>query len=560
MREWDTLILVRLGAELTIKSRRTRTAFLRRLSGNVRDALGSAGIEHGIELVWGRMFVRAQSQMALAVLARVFGISSLSWVERQVSAELDTLIAAAAEHFREGVSGRRFAVRARRTGRHPYSSKDVEIKLGAALYPYGAGVDLTRPEFTAYVEVRDDVAYLFSERTPGTGGLPLGVEGKAVALVSGGYDSAVAAWLMLKRGVALDYVFCNLGGDAYERAVVQVAKVLADDWSYGTRPLLHAIDFADVLRELRDKARASYWQVVLKRLMYRAATHVASEANAEAVVTGEAIGQVSSQTLTNLRSIEDIATLPVLRPLVGADKEEIIDRARVIGTAALSEQVREYCAIAPGYPVTAASIARVDAEENKLDLGVLERAVAQRKLLDLRSLTSSDLAAPYLFVDDIPEHAVVIDCRPATQFKAWHLKGARHMEAAAARLQAPGERAHVRALLRARNTDRVPRGAHAGQWIRGVFVSRRVTGSNEICAGEGIEPLAAAITISISNFENFEFTDAAGGGDIETSPLSQINAIISSGLHPVHPSSLHSFNRPGDPRRARSCRNCGCRP
>jgi thiamine biosynthesis protein ThiI len=428
MAEGEILILVRLGAELTIKSRRTRAAFLRRLSRNVRDALSSSGIDHRIELVWGRMFVRAQSQMALPLLARVFGISSLSWVEREVSADLDTLVAVAADHFRAGVTGRRFAVRARRTGRHPYGSKDVEVKLGAALYPYAAGVDLTHPEFTAFVEIRDDVAYLFSERTPGTGGLPLGVEGKAVALLSGGYDSAVAAWLVAKRGVALDYVFCNLGGDAYERAVVQVGKVLADDWSYGTQPQLHAIDFGEVLRELREKTRASYWQVVLKRLMYRAAQQVAAESSAEAIVTGEAIGQVSSQTLTNLRSIEEIATLPVLRPLIGAEKEEIIERAREIGTAALSEQVREYCAIAPGYPVTAASIDRVNVEENKLDLGVLDRAVATRKTLDLRALTSSDLAAPYLFVDDIPEQAVVIDCRPTTQFKAWHLKGARHME------------------------------------------------------------------------------------------------------------------------------------
>jgi tRNA uracil 4-sulfurtransferase len=424
----EMLILVRLGAELTIKSRRTRSTFLRRLTRNVHDALNSLGIEHRVEQIWGRMFVRARSQLALPALARVFGISSLSHIEREVSAEQDALVTTAAEHFRDAVAGRRFAVRARRTGRHPYSSKDIEVKLGAALVPYAAGVDLTQPEFTAYVEIRDDVAYLFSERTSGTGGLPLGVEGQAVALLSGGYDSAVAAWLMLKRGVALDYVFCNLGGDAYERAVVQVAKVLSDDWSYGTRPQLHAIDFGDVLRDLREKARQSYWQVVLKRLMYRAAAQVAAECNAEAIVTGEAIGQVSSQTLTNLRSIEEISPLPVLRPLLGADKEEIIERARVIGTAALSEQVREYCAIAPGYPVTAASIARVDEEENKLDLSLLDRAVAERKKLDLRALSSTDLAAPYLFVDDIPARAVVIDCRPASQFRAWHLKGARHME------------------------------------------------------------------------------------------------------------------------------------
>jgi tRNA uracil 4-sulfurtransferase len=424
----ELLVLVRLGGEVTIKSRRTRSAFLRRLTRNMRDGLAAAGIEHRIEAVWGRVFVHASSHMALAVLARIFGISSISPVEGRVRADLGSIIATGTELFSERLDGRRFAVRARRTGRHDFSSRDIEMQLGAALQPFSGGVDLTHPEVTVFVEVRDDDAYLFAERIDGAGGLPLGVEGEAVALLSGGYDSAVAAWLLLKRGVALDYVFCNLGGDAYERAVVQVGKAVADDWSYGTNPKLHVIDFGDVLRELREKTRDPYWQVVLKRLMYRAACMVATELRAEAVVTGEAVGQVSSQTLTNLRAIEEIATLPVLRPLIGFDKEEIIARARHIGTAALSEQVKEYCAIAPGYPVTAASIARVDREEQRMDLDVLARAVAERRVLDLRALQPSDLAAPYLFIDLVPDDAVIIDCRPAPQYRAWHLKGARNME------------------------------------------------------------------------------------------------------------------------------------
>jgi tRNA uracil 4-sulfurtransferase len=426
--ENEVLIMVRLGAEVTIKSRRTRAAFLRRLAQNMEDALRTAGIGHRMDAVWGRMFVRAASPMALPVLARVFGISSITMVERELAADLDEIVGAATEHFRDAVAGRKFAVRARRTGRHPFSSRDIEQQLGAALLPFAAGVDLSHPEMTAYVEVRDERAYLFSDRLDGAGGLPLGVEGNAVALLSGGYDSAVSAWLLLKRGVALDYVFCNLGGDAYERAVVQVGKAIADDWSYGTRPHLHVVDFGDVLRDLREKSRASYWQVVLKRLMYRAACMIGEQQKAEAVITGEAVGQVSSQTLPNLRAIEEVATLPVLRPLIGFDKEEIIGRARLIGTAALSEQVKEYCAIAPGHPVTAASVERVNAEEQKLDLSVLERAVAERRSLDLRALTPADLAAPYLFIETVPDDAVVIDCRPAPQYRAWHLKGAQHME------------------------------------------------------------------------------------------------------------------------------------
>jgi tRNA uracil 4-sulfurtransferase len=422
------LVLVRFGGEVTIKARQTRTAFLRRLSRNMGDALRSAGMEYRFEPVWGRMFARVSSPLAVPVLARVFGISSVSLVEREVPAELEAIVAAGLEQYREAVAGRRFAVRARRAGRHPFASQDIEQRLGAVLAPHSAGVDLTRPEVTVHVEVREETAYLFSSRVPGAGGLPLGVEGDGVALLSGGYDSAVSAWLLLKRGVALDYVFCNLGGDAYERAVVQVAKALADDWSYGTRPRLHVVDFAGVLGDLRERTQDSFWQVLLKRLMYRAGCAAAAERRTLAVVTGEVVGQVSSQTLTNLRVIEAVATLPVLRPLIGFDKEEIIHRARAIGTAALSEQVREYCAITPAHPLTAASMAATDGEEARLDLGILERAVAERKVLDLRSLEPSDLVAPYLFVEAVPDDAVIIDCRPEGQFRAWHLKGARHME------------------------------------------------------------------------------------------------------------------------------------
>jgi tRNA uracil 4-sulfurtransferase len=422
------LLLVRFGGEVTIKSRRTRTAFQRRLARNIGDALDSAGIEHRIEPSWARMLVRTTSPMALPVLARVFGISSVSLVERELPAELHTIVTESAAYFQAAVAGRKFAVRARRTGRHEFASKDIENQLGTALLPFAAGVDLSHPDVTIHVEVRDEKAFVFSDRVPGAGGLPLGVEGSAIGLLSGGYDSAVSSWLLLKRGVSLDYVFCNLGGDAYERAVVHVGKALSDDWSYGTRPRLHVVDFGAVLRDLREKTRDSYWQVVLKRLMYRAACAVANDQRAEAIVTGEAVGQVSSQTLANLRAIESVATLPVLRPLIGFDKGEIIERARFIGTAALSEQVREYCAIAPGHPVTAASVRRVDDEEAKLDLAVLDAAVAARKVLDLRGLSPTDLAAPYLFVDDVPDAAVIIDCRPERQYQAWHLKGARHME------------------------------------------------------------------------------------------------------------------------------------
>jgi thiamine biosynthesis protein ThiI len=187
---------------------------------------------------------------------------------------------------------------------------------------------------------------------------------------------------MLKRGIALDYVFCNLSGEAYERAVVSVAKILADEWSFGYSPKFHVVDFVESVEELKRAVEPKYWQVVLKRLMYRVGEAIAQRGGREAVVTGEAVGQVSSQTLGNLRAIDEVATLPVFRPLLGYDKVEIIRLAERIGTAVLSAHIREYCAIVPDKPVTHAKPHAARDGESRMDLSVLDRAVTGHRVLD----------------------------------------------------------------------------------------------------------------------------------------------------------------------------------
>jgi thiamine biosynthesis protein ThiI len=340
---------------------------------------------------------------------------------------LDEIVRAGEEAFADKVRGRTFAVRARRSGQHSFRSHDVEVALGAAL-DRNARVNLDRPDVTVHVEVRPDEAFLFSDIIDGCGGLPLLSQRHAVALVSGGFESAVAAWYMLKRGVALDFVLCNLAGAAYERAVIGVMKVLADSWSYGTRPRLFVVDFEPMVEALRRDIEPRYVQVVLKRLMYRAGLRIAHQRRAEAIITGEAVGQVSSQTLANLRAIDEVATLPVLRPLIGFDKEEIVACARRIGTAPLSAAIQEYCQLVRRKPATAAQPETIRAEEAKIDLALLDTLVEARKTIDLRSVREDDLVLPYLFKEEIPSGAVVIDCRPDAQFRAWHYPGAVHME------------------------------------------------------------------------------------------------------------------------------------
>lgn len=419
-------VMLRLSGEVATKARGTRAHFQRRLADNLRDALEAHGLEGTVREEWSRMYVEGEEGV-LEVARRVFGFSSLSRIEGSCEADLDAIVVTGRRLYADRVRGRTFAVRTRRSGEHPFHSVDVNRELGTALNP-GATVDLDEPEVEVRVEVRDDRARLFSGRTEGPGGLPLGVQGRGVALISGGYDSAVAAWMCLRRGVELDYVFCNLGGGAYRRMTTEVALVLARRWSYGTRPTLHVLDFGPVVEAMRRDVKPAYLQVVLKRLMYRAACRVASEVDADVVVTGEAVGQVSSQTLSNLRAIDEAADRPVLRPLLGFDKHEIIDRAREIGTRDLSARIREYCALVPDHPVTASTPERAREQEERLDPELLEAALAGRDRLDLATLRPEDVVTANLFLERVPGEARVVDIRTPAEYAEWHWPGAERVD------------------------------------------------------------------------------------------------------------------------------------
>src|ERR687891_711579 len=332
----ERLLVLKIAGEIGTKSARTRRRFLRTLTGNVRGALRRAGVRAGTEPRGGRVLVRTDSSDAAAdVLGRVFGLHSVSDAAVIRFGSLDELVAEAAELSRERVAGRTFAVRPRRSGEHAFRSIDVAV------------------------EMVDDPAYLTLDRRPGAGGLPVGVGGRAVALFSGGFDSPVAAWMAMRRGMAIDLATCDLGGCGQIDAALEVARELATRWAPGVEPRAHVIDLAPAVAALRARVEPGIRQVVLKRAMYRAGTILAERLRADALVTGEALGQVSTQTVRNLAVAEDAAGVPVLRPLIGMDKEEILARARDIGTHDASLRVQEHCNIASGRVETAARLRHV---------------------------------------------------------------------------------------------------------------------------------------------------------------------------------------------------------
>lgn len=420
------LWLIRLSSDLTTKLHNTRKRFQARLVRNLKDALDTHNVSYTFKSTWSRFFVESDDPRVPQLLEHVFGVHSYSLVHPSPLTTFEDIIAQGKAIYEDEVKGKTYAVRARRTKDIPFSAMDIQQHLGFALNE-GATVDLTNPEVEVNVEVREGQVYFFSEKHPGPKGLPLNVEGRALCLMSGGFDSAVAAWMMLKRGLALDYVFFRLGGEAHERDVHQVVKVLSDHWSYGSRPRLYVIPFEDVVEQIQDHVHTRYWQLILKRQMYRVAQEVAHRCKLNTLITGEALGQVSSQTLANLEALNITDKMPILRPLIGFDKNEIVKKAFKIGTGVISEKVPEYCAIVPTRPSTGAKFQELDDQEANLktDIAGLAEHAKRIKLRDA-TLTAPD---PEIVTELPPEDdTVLLDIRTDTEFRRGHDDRATHLE------------------------------------------------------------------------------------------------------------------------------------
>jgi tRNA uracil 4-sulfurtransferase len=403
-------LMLKIAGEIGTKSARTRRRFLRALTRNVRAAMSCEGVSGRIEPRWSRLFVRtAEPERTRAVLTGVFGLHSIATVRILRFRGLDDLVAAAADVFRDRVAGRTFAVRAKRAGDHPFRSPDVSRELGTALLDVSAGVDLDRPEVEAGLEIGQGEAYAILDSVPGAGGLPIGTGGRVMALFSGGFDSPVAAWMTMRRGAALDLLVYDLGECGEVDGALTVARELVDRWAPGIEPRAHVVGFAAVVAALKARVEPRLRQVLLKRAMYRAGTLVAERLEADALVTGESLGQVSTQTLRNLAVSEEAAGIPVLRPLIGMDKEEIIRRARAIGTHDASARVLEHCSIATGRVETAATLREVLTAEGNVEEGFLRAAVERRQEVDLTTWEPGP--PPEHVLEEVPEGAVVVDVR-----------------------------------------------------------------------------------------------------------------------------------------------------
>ena len=372
------MYLIRYSSEVFTKSEGVKRQFIHRLASNVREALRRHGVDGRVGRDRDRVYVETDEDVS-HILRRIFGIAAFARAIRWPFSDLEDLKRRLVEAFSEEVKGKRFAVRVKVRDKG-MSSQRLERELGGALYPYAAGVNLTSPDIQINLEIRGDVVYVYHRWERGPGGLPVGTQAKALALVSGGFDSPVAAWYALKRGIKLHFVLYDLGGEDHVRGTHSIVRKLYNDWIYGYVPKFYVVDFSPILSAL-FLVRKELRLVVLKRIMYRVGEILSRSIRAEAIITGESVGQVSTQTLPNLRVIEEAVKIPVLRPLVSFDKEEIIAKARELGIYELSASMPEFCAIATSSPIRT-RLREVKAEEEKV-LGAIERAMEDVRLIDI---------------------------------------------------------------------------------------------------------------------------------------------------------------------------------
>ena len=379
----NEMFLLKLG-EVVLKGL-NRRSFEDRLLSNTRRRMKSCG-NFNIYMRQSTIYVEPKDdscdlEAAYEACQQIFGVVA---VARAVPCEksVEAIVATAKEYLAgEFAQAKTFKVESKRADKHFYlNSIQISQAVGGELaeaFP-SVSVDVHKPDLTVYVEIREKFAYVHAPSVPGAGGLPIGTGGHAVSLLSGGLDSPVSSWMIARRGVELEMVHFVSPPYTSQQAqdkVIELARLLTASCG---RMIVHIIPFTEIQEEIRKNCPEEFFTLIMRRFMMRLAEAVAKKAGAKALVTGESLGQVASQTMLSLGVTEAVTTMPVLRPLIGMDKVEIIRLSRRIGTYDTSILPYEDCCtvFTPRHPFTRPVLADIEAAESVLDVeGLVAKAL-----------------------------------------------------------------------------------------------------------------------------------------------------------------------------------------
>ncbi len=416
---YPNMFLIKLFPEIIIKSQTVRKVMIRQLNNNIRNVLKHFGIDSRISSEWDKIIVRTAEYSdhsgLVGILSNIPGIHAILEVHSSSYTDMHDIYLQTLELYRNRLKGKTFCVRVKRKGTQDFTSVDVEKYVGGGLNQNleSAGVKLKNPDIQINLEIDGDRLYLIKEIYKGLGGYPLGTQEDVLSLISGGFDSGVSSFRFIKRGCRVHYCFFNMGGKQHETGVKQEAYYLWNRFGSSHRVKFYSIPFEEVVGEILENINPHLMGVVLKRMMMRAASVIADLADAKALVTGESVGQVSSQTLTNLGVITESTSKMILRPLIAADKQDIIDESRLIGTDQIAESMPEYCGVISKKPDVHAKLSAVVEEEKKFNFSILNKAVENAVCTDIKDIgkQTDEIVKEVETVTAISDGDVIIDIR-----------------------------------------------------------------------------------------------------------------------------------------------------
>lgn len=410
--------IIKFFPEIMIKGSKAKRQMINQLYNNLKKILTKIDeninlkkFHDKIEIVCSVEFVTEVRQMLLQTPGAQLVLEALQFDNVTTIDQIKVIVN---DITREQIIDKTFVVRVKRSGTHSFKSVDVEKTVGGYMLAHNKtkGVSLRDAEVTINVELFDNQLNIISLKHQGLGGFPIGTQGDVLSLMSGGFDSTVASYLTMKRGIKTHFIFFNLGGVAHEIGVKQVALYLWNKFGSSHNITFVTVPFDDVVTEIFRSTSDSYMGITLKRLMIKASEKIANDMGIDALLTGESVAQVSSQTLRNLALIDQVTNKLILRPLSTMNKTEIMDIANEIGTRRFAETMPEYCGVISKNPNTHGSFKRLEEEARKFDYSVLDKAVENATSLRVHEIeaditdigqieTISDLSSGDFTVIDI---------------------------------------------------------------------------------------------------------------------------------------------------------------
>lgn len=379
--------IIKLFPEIIIKSRSVRLHFIKILCQNIKKILKKKiTINFSIIRHWDNIEIIFKQNDNLNeinnTLNKIPGIHTILLIEKHKFNSLNQIAKISYLHYSQILKNNTFCVRIKRTGNHKFTSIEAESYIGSFLNHKitSSIVKLKKPDITINLEIKQNIFILIKNITKGIGGFPIGTQGDVLSLISGGFDSSVSSYMLMRRGCRVHYCFFEMGGGIKHQS--NIKRIVTHLWNkFGSSHKIRfiIINFLKIITEISSKIHQNYMGIILKRMMIRAASKIAKIYKIQALATGESLGQVSSQTLTNLTLINSVTNTLILRPLISYDKEKIIKLTRMIGTEQYSQNIQEFCGMGIKKSAAKTTQIKIDNQEINFNFKNLEYSIKKAK-------------------------------------------------------------------------------------------------------------------------------------------------------------------------------------